>query len=89
MRLICYKAMCGDAFHLRYKGESGKPCNILLDMGHSRTYTMVLKGIISSLIKDSEKIDALFLSHIHDDHIGGARKFIKDIQSDNNLQVLM
>ena len=86
MRLICYKAMCGDAFHLRYKGESGKPCNILLDMGHSRTYTMVLKGIISSLIKDSEKIDALFLSHIHDDHIGGARKFIKDIQSDNNLQ---
>lgn len=86
MRLICYRAMCGDAFHLRYKGESGKPCNILLDMGHSRTYTTVLKGIISSLIKDSEKIDILFLSHIHDDHIGGASKFIKDIQSDNNLK---
>ena len=86
MKLVCYKAMCGDAFHLSYKGESGNSCNILLDMGHTRTYTTVLKGVISSLIKDSEKIDVLFLSHIHDDHIGGASKFIKDIQSDNNLK---
>lgn len=81
MRLICYRAMCGDAFHLQYDGESGKHCNILLDMGHSRTYTMVLKDVITGLIGDSEKIDALFLSHIHDDHIGGASKFIKDIQA--------
>ena len=81
MRLICYKAMCGDAFHLRYKGESGKPCSILLDMGHSKTYTTVLKDVVACLFKDSEKIDALFLSHIHDDHIGGASKFIKDIQA--------
>lgn len=86
MRLICYRAMCGDAFHLQYDGESGKHCNILLDMGHSRTYITVLKDVITGLIGDSEKIDALFLSHIHDDHIGGARKFIKDIQSDNNLK---
>jgi len=86
MRLICYKAMCGDAFHLRYEGESGIPRNILLDMGHARTYTTVLKGVVSSLIKDSEKIDALFLSHIHDDHIGGASKFIKEIQSDSSLK---
>ena len=86
MKLVCYKAMCGDAFHLSYEGESGKSCNLLLDMGHSRTYTTVLKGVVSSLIKDSEKIDVLFLSHIHDDHIGGASKFIKDIQSDNNLK---
>lgn len=86
MKLICYKAMCGDAFHLSYEGESGKPCNIMLDMGHSRTYTTILKSVISSIIKDSEKIDALFLSHIHDDHIGGVSKFIKDIQSDNKLK---
>ena len=86
MRLICYRAMCGDAFHIRYEGESGRPCNILLDMGHARTYTTVLKGVIASLIKDSEKIDALFLSHIHDDHIGGASRFIKEVQSDCNLK---
>lgn len=77
MRLICYRAMCGDAFHLRYEGESGMPRNILLDMGQTRTYTSVLKGVISSIISDSEKIDALFLSHIHDDHIGGAVNSLK------------
>lgn len=72
--------MCGDAFHLQYDGESGRHRNIMLDMGHSRTYTTVLKDVISGLIRKSEQIDALFLSHIHDDHIGGANKFIKDIQ---------
>lgn len=86
MRLISYRAMCGDAFHLLYDGESGRHRNILLDMGHSRTYTTVLKDVISSIFTNSERIDALLLSHIHDDHIGGASKFIKEIQSDSNLQ---
>lgn len=80
MRLFCYKAKCGDAFHLQYEGESGRCRNIFLDMGYSKTYTQVLKGVISNLIRSSEQIDALFLSHIHDDHIGGASRFIKDIQ---------
>lgn len=81
MRLICYKARCGDAFHLQYVGESGKRRNIFLDMGRSMTYTQVLKDVILNLVRDSEQIDALFLSHIHDDHIGGARQLIKDIQT--------
>ena len=80
MRLFCYKAKCGDAFHLQYEGESGRCRNIFLDMGYSKTYTQVLKSVISNLIETSEQIDALFLSHIHDDHIGGASRFIKDIQ---------
>lgn len=82
MRLFCYKAKCGDAFHLQYEGESGRCRNIFLDMGYSKTYTQVLKGVISNLIRSSEQIDSLFLSHIHDDHIGGASRFIKDIQKD-------
>lgn len=86
MRLICYKAMCGDAYHLRFMGVSGKPRNIILDMGHPRTYSTVLKDVVRNLIGNSEQIDALFLSHIHDDHIGGASKFIKDIQKDDNLK---
>lgn len=79
MKLLCYKAGCGDAFHLQYMGKSGKCRNIFLDMGHPKTYTHVLKGVISNLLGVSERIDALFLSHIHDDHIGGASKFIRDI----------
>ena len=82
VRLFCYKAKCGDAFHLQYEGESGRCRNIFLDMGYPKTYTQVLKGVISNLIRSSEQIDALFLSHIHDDHIGGASRFIKDIQKD-------
>lgn len=85
MRLFCYKAMCGDAFHLQYVGESGKRRNIFLDMGHPKTYTQVMKGVILKLVGASERIDVLFLSHIHDDHIGGASKFIKDIQKDSTL----
>ncbi len=86
MRLICYKAMCGDAFHLQYVGRSGKHRNIFLDMGHPKTYTQVLKDVICGIIGASERIDALFLSHIHDDHIGGARKFVKDMQIDSTLE---
>ena len=85
MRLFCYKAMCGDAFHLQYVGESDKRRNIFLDMGHPKTYTQVLKGVISRLDRSTEKIDVLFLSHIHDDHIGGASKFIRDIQNDSAI----
>ena len=85
MRLFSYRAKCGDAFHLQYEGESGKRRNIFLDMGHSKTYTQVLKGVISNIVGASEQIDALFLSHIHDDHIGGASRFINDIQKDSAL----
>ena len=47
MRLICYKAMCGDAFHLQFEGESGKNRNLFLDMGHPMTYSQILKDVIS------------------------------------------
>lgn len=85
MRLICYRAMCGDSFHLQYVGESGMHRNIFLDMGYPKTYSSILKGVISNLVGASEQIDALFLSHIHEDHIGGASKFIKDIQRDSTF----
>ena len=81
MKLISYKAKCGDAFHIQYVGRSGCRRNILLDMGYSETYTNVLKRIISDIADSGEKIDTLFLSHIHNDHIGGASKFIRDIES--------
>ncbi|MBR1889187.1 MAG: MBL fold metallo-hydrolase [Alloprevotella sp.] len=55
-------------------------------MGHPKTYTQVLKDVISGIVRTSEQIDAIFLSHIHDDHIGGACRFIKDIQMDCTLE---
>lgn len=78
MKLISYNVGCGDAFHIQYIGESGESRHIFLDMGFSRTY-QIIKDEIKRLIKKTESIDALFLSHIHVDHIGGATKFIKDL----------
>ena len=86
MKLTCYRAMCGDAFHLQFVGESGKCRHIFLDMGHPKTYTDVLKRVIKDIVASSEKVDALFLSHIHDDHIGGVKRFIKDARSDSLLK---
>lgn len=81
MKLICYKAKCGDAFHIKYEGVSGSVRNIFLDIGYSKTYITILKNIFLKLLESSEKIDMLFLSHIHNDHIGGALGLIKDIQN--------
>lgn len=81
MKLICYKAKCGDAFHIKYEGDSGTARNIFLDMGFSKTYSSILKDVFFKLLASSQKIDVLFLSHIHNDHIGGTLGLIKDIQN--------
>ena len=85
MELVSYRAKCGDAFHLRYKGESGTTRHLLLDMGYKETYTSKLKSVISEISDSGENVDALILSHIHDDHIGGASQFIRDIRNDQDL----
>lgn len=89
MRLFCYKAKCGDAFHLQYIGKSGVRHNIFLDMGFAITYDSIIKPVIISLNEKSECLDAIFLSHIHNDHIGGANKFINDIKNDKSLNGLV
>lgn len=86
MKLTVFRAECGDAFLLQYQGKSGNKRNILLDMGRSKTYTSVLKNVICNLVSGSMHIDALFLSHIHDDHIGGATKFIKDLRHNDRFE---
>lgn len=89
MRLFCYKARCGDSFHLKYRGISGVQRNIFLDMGHASTYDNITKRVIAELEEDNENVDAIFLSHIHDDHIGGARKYVRDISSGRMLGKLV
>jgi beta-lactamase superfamily II metal-dependent hydrolase len=79
MELLCYQAECGDAIRIRYIGNDGKPHNIFLDSGYERTYRNILEKEINTLIQQEEIIDLWIISHIHDDHIGGAIKYIKSI----------
>lgn len=48
--------------------------NILFDTGGSGK---ILLGNMGEMGIDPEKIDVVFLSHIHGDHVGGLKKFLK------------
>lgn len=66
---------------MEYTGKSGTRRVIVLDMGTRGAYMSVGRRVL----RQYESIDLCVLSHIHDDHIGGALKYIDDIQ--RGLQV--
>lgn len=80
MEIYFYKAGCADAARLTYIGTDGRPHHIFIDSGYERTYRNVLKDEISDIRSRGESIDLWIISHIHDDHIGGALNYIYDIQ---------
>lgn len=61
----------GDCIHLRY--ISDRPYNIIIDTGSTATAGEYRK-LCSSISSSGEAIDALFITHYDDDHIGGALK---------------
>jgi beta-lactamase superfamily II metal-dependent hydrolase len=85
MELRLLQANNGDAIHLKFKDESGNPCNILIDGGTSDTYTFKnkknkiqdgdLKITVEQIRTNSEYVDLLILTHVDDDHIGGVLKW--------------
>ncbi len=80
MEVFFYQAECGDAARIRFYDNNKKPRNILIDSGYERTFHYILKDEIKQLIRNNERVDLWVISHIHDDHIGGAIKYIKTIQ---------
>ncbi|MFT2010635.1 MBL fold metallo-hydrolase [Pontibacter sp. 13R65] len=75
MDIYFYQAECGDAARIRYVGNDGKPHNILIDSGYERTFDHVLADEIQKVRQAGERIDLWVVSHIHDDHIGGALEY--------------
>jgi len=75
MELFFLQAECGDAAQLTYTGNDGQLHHIFVDSGFDRTYGHVLEERINSV----EKIDLFVVSHIHDDHIGGAIAYTRAI----------
>lgn len=68
------KAMSGDSFLIEI---DGKHC-ILIDCGYKSTYESELKPILQRLHKEGYRLDLLAITHMDEDHIGGAIAFIEE-----------
>lgn len=77
MKVKFFNAKNGDAIHL--VTENGN--NILLDMGYLETYSNHIKKHIAEIANDNQKVDLLIISHIDQDHIGGALSFLQDVNN--------
>ncbi|MGR3857181.1 ComEC/Rec2 family competence protein [Chryseobacterium indologenes] len=81
MNLTFYQAECGDAAKISFIGDDGKQHHIFIDGGYERTFRDSIKKDIEEIISRNEIIDCWIVSHIHDDHIGGVKKYIDYIRS--------
>jgi len=78
-----FKAENGDAFLIKF--DNGQ--NILVDMGMPKTYENEIKQELINLNKQGQKIDLLIITHIDEDHIGGAIKFLEENQKSEIIEV--
>lgn len=60
----------GDCIHFRYIGDSGNPHNIIIDSGPTSS-AGEFRSLIDKVKKSKEPLDAMFITHYDDDHIGG------------------
>lgn len=65
----------GDFFVVKYEGVSGARHVVLLDMGYQSAYFEAKKTALA----DVDEIDLCVLSHIHEDHIGGALRYVNEV----------
>lgn len=75
-----YQAECGDAANIHFKDKEDINRNLIIDWGFNRTFKDNLINSIKEIIENNELIDLSIVTHIHDDHIGGAIAYIKAIE---------
>ena len=78
------KAMSGDSFLLEF---SDKNC-ILIDCGYRSTYEMELKPLLCELNSKGCRISLLVVTHMDEDHIGGAIALIEDNGNSNTPNII-
>ena len=66
----------GDCFFLEFYFDSME-YTILMDTGPGRCWTTRLKPFLDQLIAKRKTINVLVITHIDDDHIGGAIKLFQ------------
>jgi len=68
----------GDAFIIQHRDSEGKFHNLIIDGGTTGSYKGELKQLFETV--NEEGIDAVFLTHADDDHIGGILKFFSQVE---------
>jgi beta-lactamase superfamily II metal-dependent hydrolase len=82
IRIEAFKANRGDCILVSCEGET--TTNILIDLGVKDTYADCVQKRLEKLYSQGENLDLLVLTHVDDDHIGGAIPFLED-NSSNGL----
>lgn len=83
IKINMFKAEDGDAFLLNFDSQQ----NILIDMGMPKTYENEIKEKLIYLKDKEQRIDLLIISHIDEDHIGGAIKFLENNKENQIIEV--
>lgn len=73
LEVYCYNAGKGDCVRVRFAGHH----NIIIDTGVIR-FAPRFKQIINGICAAGESLDALILTHVDDDHIGGLLSNLRD-----------
>lgn len=67
------KVFDGECIWIRYGVK--EVVNIVIDSGPSKSWNE-FKNIIEEIKKNNERVNLLILTHIHDDHINGFRRYL-------------
>ena len=78
------KAMSGDSFLV----ELGEGHCILIDCGYKSTYESELKPLLQRLHHEGCRIDLLVITHMDEDHIGGAIALITENGDRRNPNII-
>ena len=78
------RAMSGDSFLI----ELGRGHCILIDCGYKSTYETELKPLLKKLHREGYRIDILVITHMDEDHIGGAISLIEENGDKNNPHII-
>ncbi len=80
-RIDMLPARHGDALWIEYGRGTAAPARVLVDCGPAGAYKQFLKPRIAALPPAQRHFELFILSHIDDDHIGGAIQLLKDARS--------
>ncbi|AIY81212.1 metallo-beta-lactamase superfamily protein [Clostridium botulinum 202F] len=76
LEVTMFQAGCGDSFLVTI--NSITEINILIDCVTRDTYFNYIKPKLIQMKNKNKVLDFVVLSHMHDDHIGGAIEFFEE-----------